>query len=68
MPKRTSGLCLTRRPGEAVDIAGGRLVVVVDSVCGTSVRLRFIADESVAVVRQEVLLRKPPEVSGEPAA
>ena len=67
MTKRRSGLCLTRRPGDAVDIDGGRIVVVVDSVIGGSVRLKFIADESVTVVRQE-LLSQPSEVSGEPAA
>ena len=68
MAYRGSGLCLLRRKGQALDIDNGRIVVVVDKFKGSDgVILRVIADKSISVMRQEVVLRNK-ESAGAPAA
>jgi sRNA-binding carbon storage regulator CsrA len=52
-----SGLLLTRREGEScVCYLGDKeLAVIVEKIDGTRVRLRFIGDRSINVVRTEIL-------------
>lgn len=53
-------LYLSRAPGESVDLHfGGHVVsVVINSVIGKRVNLRFLADKSVIILRSEVELKK----------
>jgi carbon storage regulator CsrA len=52
------GLILTRRVGESClcTIDGKEMLVVVEKIDGNRVRLKFVADKSIKVIRTELTL------------
>jgi carbon storage regulator len=63
METQLSGLVLTRKPGEAVKIAQGITVTVVQ-VKGEQVRLKFSAPPEIVIDREEIYLKKLTEPTG----
>lgn len=53
------GLSLTRREGESCtcSIGGTTMTIEVEAMEGNRVRLRFVADQSVTILRTELLVR-----------
>lgn len=53
------GLSLTRKEKEAVvcTLDGKQVCVIVDSISGGKVKLKFVADKSVQIYRSEILTR-----------
>ena len=54
-------LILTRRPDESIIINDGEIVVTVLAVRGNQVRIGIKADESIPIVREELLDRQETE-------
>lgn len=54
------GLSLTRRTGESCvcSLGGQEIEVKVEAIDRKRVRLRFVADRSVTILREELILQK----------